>query len=77
MISLRRVVTVTQSLSRMPCAFGESRMDFDSGFRILIHQRSDSSSLGAGQILADDPAGRQVNRIVVIDRISGLSIVRD
>ena len=56
---------------------GESRMDLDAGFRVLIYQRSYPSSLGSRQILAHDPAGREVHGILVIDRISGFPIVRD
>ena len=56
--------------------FRQSRMDFDSRFGILIHQRADPPRLCAREVLADDASGRQVNGILVIHRIARLSIFR-
>ena len=60
-------VTVTQSLSLNTMLRGQSRVDFDLRFRILINQRSDSSRLRSGKKLAYNTARRQMKRKVVIE----------
>src|SRR5215472_11934604 len=51
---------------------GETRVNFDSGIRILIEETADTPRLRAGKILADDAAGREINRKLRRHRIATL-----
>ena len=75
--SSRRVVTVTQSPSFIPCCSARRGMNFSPRFRILVHQCADAAGLGSRQILANHPARSQKERIFVIHRIAAGTPFRD
>ena len=58
---------VAQSPSAMPSFSRQPRVHLDARLRILIDQRTDAARLRAGEKLADDAAGGQDDRILLVD----------
>ena len=72
-IASRRVVTVTQSPSLMPCCSARRGMDLHARLGVLIHQRADAARLRAGEILAHHAAGGEVDGELVVHRIAAVA----
>ena len=51
---------------------GEPRVHLAQRLGVLVDERGDAPGLGAGQVLADDPAGGQPDRVLVVDHLGRL-----
>ena len=72
-IAPRRVVTVTQSPSAIPCCSASRGWISSLRLGILIDQRADAPRLRAREILAHHAAGGQVDRELGVHRIAALA----
>ena len=69
----RRDVTVTRSPSATPRLVGELWVHLAQRLGVLVDERGDATGLGAGQVLAHDPAGGEPHRVVVVDDLGRLA----
>ena len=72
-MAARREVMVTQSPVADAVLFGETRMKLEFRLGILLDERADAAGLRAGEVLADDPAGGQVDRKLVVHGVAALA----